>query len=451
MFEKLTARERKLAIAVGCLVPATLLFIGVFWVIGKYGENNDQFMILSSAIEQEEDREMDAVKAERRRSYYNSISLSPQIEDASNEYLFWLRKALRESNLKYGTIQPRDGSEFKKSGKVIGKRKRLTFTANGDFEKLTNFLTTFYSVDTLHKISSLKIIPKNEPGNNENKIRTGDLAVNFVVEIASLKAAEENPDFAQNFRQLARSPEDYSTAILRRNMFGPANNPPTISGRTSSSYNSLSKANVNVLAKDADAKDLLKMELVESDVEGAELISAEGGRTGKLSIPGQKEGRYKFKIKVTDSGFPPKEGFAEITVPFKDRKVVEKTPKVVPPPKPPFIHAKETRITGITKLTSGDWQVWIKVRTTGEKYRLAVGDSFKLDQRDWVIKSIQPHAAVIHVDNKLLTFSDRVTFVNPVAEEVLEAVSEEPSTDPVDAPAAELESDEAPTPRKVVS
>ena len=413
----MTARERKLAMAVLCLLPAVLLFMGVFWVIGKYGENDKKEMTLRTQISQEEDREMAATMAERRRNYYNSISLSPQIEEASNQYRFWLATLLNETNLRYKTITPQDAGEFKKNNQVVGRKKRFAFTATGKLDELTDFLTKFYAVDALHRINSMKIIPQNDPASKDKKVRSGELSVTFQVEIAALSTASDNPEFAKNVRELAREEADYKAAILRRNIFGPANNVPTLSARPSSSYTSMKDVRISVTGKDADEQDEQTFELVDGDVEGVKLEASPGKRTAKLTVPGQQAGKYKFKLKVTDSGFPPKENFADVTVTFKDRVVKAKPVPPKPKPKPEFIHAKETRITGITRLPNGQWQVWIKVRTTGEKHKLAVGESFKLDKHEWTVESIQPHSAVFQVDGKQLKFNDRVTFNEPLEDD----------------------------------
>ena len=413
MFEKMTARERKLAIAVACLLPAALLFMGVFWVIGKYGDNYQDYIAISSAIKVEKERETAAIRAGKRRNYYNSISLSPRFEDAGNDYLLWLKTLLNETNLKYKTFTPRDAGEFRNNGQVIGRRKQFQFTATGKLDELTDFLAKFYSVDALHRINSMKISPRNEAGNK--KVRTGQLSVTFKIEIAALTTADDNPDFAKNARELAREQSVYKDAILRRNIFGPANNAPRISARASGSYVSMSDARISVTGKDADDGDELSFELVNSDVEGVKLDTSPGKRTARLTVPGQKAGKYSLRLRVVDSGFPPKESFTDVTVNFKDKTVRKATPP--PPPKPDFVHAKETRITGITRLTTGQWQVWIKVRTTGEKYKLLVGESFELDKHEWVVESIQPHSAVFLVDGKQLKFNDRVTFDNPLSDE----------------------------------
>ena len=411
MFDNMTARERKLAIAVLCLVPAALLFMSVFWVIGQYGENTQDFMSISGSIKKEKERELSAIMADRRRNYYNSTSLSP--EDAGNEYLFWLKTVLEDTKLVCDTITPRDAGEIRQNNQFIGRVKKFKFNATGKLDQVVDFLTRFYSVDTLHRINSIKINPRNESSGGNKKIRTGLLRVDFEIEIVSLETAEGNPDFAKNFRKLARA--DYKAAILRRNIFGPANNVPTVSARPSPSYTSMKDARISVTGKDADESDKLSFEVAESDVEGVKLEVSKGRRTGKLTVPGQKAGKYKVRLKVTDTGFPPKENFVDLTVTFKDKEVAEKKPKT--PPKPPFVHAKETRITGITRLPNGNWQVWIKVRTTGKKYKLLVGEHFKLDKNKWVVDSIQPHSAVFLVDGKKLKFNDRVTFDKPLGDE----------------------------------
>ena len=430
MFDKLTARERNLAIGISFLLPATLLFMGVFWVIDKYNTNKTEIEGQVRKLEDEEIRELVGKKAERRRQYYNAVSLSPRVADASNEYVTWLRTLLNESNLRYSSFQPKNGGEFKVKGKLVGRIRSISIPTTGKLNDLTDFLTRFYEVDTLHRIRSLKLIPKNEPGSRDKKIRTGDISIAIDIEFCSLKTAEENPDFYENKRELARSADVYKDAILRRNLFGPPNNTPTISARPSSSYYSdVAKVTVPVTAKDADENDILDLELVESSVEGAELVYKEGSRTAKLVLPGQEAGKKEFKIRVVDNGFPAKESIITTSLTFKDRpKPKPKEEVVIKKPKP-FMHAKETKITGITRLKNGDWQVWIKVRTTGDKYKLLVGESFKLDKRDWVVKSIEPHSAVFEVESKLLTFNETVTFDKPISEVLKEGAK--PESDPV--------------------
>jgi hypothetical protein len=451
MFEKMTPRERILAKAVFALLPATLIFIGVFWFIGKYGANNLEVMNLMGQVEAEQEKLDEAFKANRRRIYFNSVSLPSKLEDASNDYQIWLKMLLDEIDLDLKTLTPRDTSPLKFQKKEVGERKTFAVTASGDLQQLTDFLVRFYSVDLLHRINSLKIIPLNEVAGNDKRIRTGKLSINFTIEVLALSTAEEDRDFTKQFRELTRTKEQYEQVILRRNIFGPANNTPVVTARPSPSYTSETDAKINVTGKDADERDQLKFELVDSAVEGAKLEFEPGDRNASLIVPGQKEGKYDFKVKVTDNGFPPKENFAEMTVTFKDRAVVVTPPP--PPPKPAFVNAKETRITAIVKDSAGDWLVWVKVRTTGDHYKLKVGDSFELDKKKWSVESIASHEAVLRVDNKLLTFHPKDAFVNP-RNEVNLSPAEDAGTSGTEAETTtskKVESDEPPKPRSISS
>lgn len=449
MFEKLTPRERVLAKAVLGLLPATLIFIGIFWFIGKYGDNNDEIVNLMNQITAEEEKLDEAFKANRRRSYYNSVSLPAKFEDASNDYQIWLKLLLADVDMELKTLTPRDASPLKFKKQEVANRKTFAVTAAGNLEQLTEFLNRFYQVDLLHRINSLKVIPLNEVAGNNKKIRTGELSVNITIEVLSLATADEEREFTKQTRELGHTRDEYLAAVLRRNIFGPANNTPVLSARPSSSYTSEKDAKINFTAKDADERDELLFEIVESSVEGAELQVRDGSRSASLVVPGQKAGKYDFKVKVTDNGFPPKDNFKDITVTFKDR-VVSK-PKPPAPPKPPFVNAKETRITAIVRDKAGDWLVWIKVRTTGERYKLKVGESFELDNQKWAVEAIKPEEAVLRVDDKkLLTFQPRDVFVEPRNEVDLAPVSEVGSEVETNT-SKKIESDEPPKPKSITS
>lgn len=422
MFEKMTPRERILASAVGALLPIAILFIGIFWFIGKYNANDVQESAMISQVADEEMRALTAQKASRRRTYYDNISLPADINNASNDYQSWM-KALVSDDLKMNlkSFNPRDGGDLKLGAKVIGKRKTYSLTAIGNLKQLRGFLERFYSVEALHRINTMKITAQNETkgGSADKKVRSGQLSIMAQIEVLALDSSQSNSEFIQRFRsenvlesELAKSNLAFGEMVEHRDVFGPPNNTPTIDARTSTSYTSLTDVKVGLVCKDADEDDLLTYEILESDIEGVELETAQpGDRTGKMLIPGQKAGRYKLTLKITDNGFPPKESTEDVTVSFKDRVVVTKPEP--PKPEPAYVNAKQTLITGIVRDRAGDWQVWISVRTTPDRYRLKVGESFELDQKTWMIKEIGPDQAVIEVDNKLLTFKPADRFDSP--------------------------------------
>ena len=158
----------------------------------------------------------------------------------------------------------------------------------------------------------------------------------------------------------------------------------------------------------------------------------DGSRRTVLEIPGQPEGEYEFKIGIRDNGFPAKANEELVSVTFKNRKIVEKQPD--PPPPPPFVHAKETRITGIVKDKSGHWIAWVKIRTTGEMFQLQVGESFELDRKQWTVQAIEPDQVTLRVDDSLLTFRPADAFSQPremveLKTELKAELPEEPEVD----------------------
>lgn len=455
MFDKLNARERKLAFGVLALAPATLVFVAIFWFLGQYDANNKLEASLNRQVNEEKFKLELGKKAERRRAYYDSISLPADLEDAGNDYQAWMKGLVRdELQMDLKAFTPTDASDLKLKTTVIGQRKYYMLRADGNLDQLTRLLSRFYSVDLLHRINSLKVIAQNETGGSKKKIRTGILSITAKIEVLALNSAVDYEDFLQRSDALrgveskfAEANDAYRQMVLKRDIFGPPNNTPTLSATPKSSYESETEATISLAAKDADEEDQFSIEIVESQIEGWELDQSEsGGRSAKLIVPGQKAGRYKFTAKITDNGFPAKESTEEFTVTFKDKVVA--TPDPPKKPDPPFINAKETQITGIVLEKSGDWRVWIKVRTTGDRYKLKVGESFELDDKKWVVEEIKPREAVLRVENKLLTFQPTDRFVNPRKEVTLEVpVTEaEQDTQPQET-SVRVESDSAPKPR----
>ena len=456
MFEKLTPRERKLAYVVSALLPIAIVFIGVVSFIKADQTNGIKESALAQQIKDEQFRVAQKIKANKRRVFYNNISLPSDLESASNDYQSWFKGLVRdELKMTLKTMTPRDAGYLKVSGQseIIGARKTYSLTAVGNLNQLADLLSRFYSVDLLHRINTLKITAINETSSGDKKIRTGGLSIIAQIEVLSLKSAKGNADFIEKFRaenlaasQLAQTNNSYRDFVVHRDIFGPPNNEPTIEVRTSASYTSETDVRASVNAKDADEDDELTYELVESSVEGATLEPTKpGARAGRLFVPGQKAGTYKFKVKVADNGFPAKETIQDVSIRFKDREVVAK--KKEKKPDPPFINAAQTKITGIVKERTGDWRVFITVRTTEDRHNLKVGESFELDDKQWVVDSITSEEAVMKVENKLLTFKPKDWFTNPRSEVILKTAV--PIAEPTSGAETKTsnDSDVAPKPR----
>lgn len=420
MFENMTDREKKLLFVASLLIPIGLVFLGFFWFLSAYDGVNQEYTSLMTALETEQNKADDGFNAELRRQYYNNVSLPPSVVTATNEYQGWLTSKLEEIQFETPRVKPTDAGalQVRMGTPEIGRRKLFNVQAKGNLAQLHQFLVDFYQVDLLHRINSLKIIPQTE-GNGAKKVRTGQLSIIMAIETISLAKAVNRENFTEAKRALAQSENEYDL-ILKRNIFGPANNQPTLEARSATVYVD-ETATVSLSGKDADEQDLLKFELLESSIEGLELEqSRPTDRRAKLVIPSQPAGKYEFTAKVSDNGFPPKETIEKFYVKFDLRpppKVVVETPP--PPPPPPFKHSTMTRVTGTSLDKDGRWLAWITIRTTDERYRVPVGDTFVVDGEEWRVIAADEDSATFEVGGK--TYIGRP---NPIERGVLKEVSD---------------------------
>jgi hypothetical protein len=235
--------------------------------------------------------------------------------------------------------------------------------------------------------------------------------------------ADEEEDFVDKLERNSLSFEEFTKPILARNMFGPANNTPTVSS-SSRSFETGEPIDLTLTADDADESDLLKIELLDSKVPGAELTQREGDRRAKIALPAiAEEGRYEVKVRVTDSGFPAKS--TEKTIAFNVDKPEPKVAREEPKPKPKFLHAKAAVIRGVVQDKTGADVAWIEVETLGESFRVKVGESFKLDEKKWTIKTIESRKVAIEVDGQLQTYRLGARLDNPESSSKVEVAADE--------------------------
>ena len=347
----------------------------------------------------------EALNANERRLYYRSVSLPSNFKDSGNAYQQWLKHLVRDDvGMVFKSITQDSPSKIKFNGNVIGQAKSFTVLATTDLEQLVDFLTKFYQLDLLHRINSLNLVPKTGGS-------SGELSLTAKVEVLSLvdAAADEDGKFIEQFRKLELTADDYRNAIVNRNIFGPANNSPTLTVSNNGNYYSDKDLKIKISAKDADNNQNLIFSLVDPPIESATLEQKNpSDKRVFLKAPPQPAGNYTFKVRVTDDGFPPKSFEQEFKITVKE-KVASKTP-TKKPTKPDFKNSKETRITAIVKDRSGAWEVWINVRLKGEKHKLKVGQSFKLDGAKWEVTSIKPNRATFTVDGATKTFGRNQAF-----------------------------------------
>ena len=401
MMSNMSQREKVLVWATAGALVVSIFFGGFFWILGKYNENVAVLQGVQSQIADQENKTLQGIQAGKRKRYYIETSPTSDVSDAKNQYIAWLQKTLREEiGVTLAGVDPGRNSTLKFESNVVAHQMSFSIRPKLTLKELVKFLDAFYSVDTLHRITSMKLTPITETENaGKNRARTGELSALISIEVLSLPDGIERDKFKPEFRDPGITMETALKTIVRRDVFGAANNLPTLKVNKSSSYPSGKFVSVRLTASDADEDDVLKMELVETDVADAKIETDKDGATGKLNIPGQPAGPYKFLVRVVDDGLPAKSIEKEIQITFKDpRKQTPPAPK--PPPKPPVEMAIETRITGNLKNADGSWSVLIKSRMDGKSYRLSNGESFNLDDRDWKVVNITSEEATFMVDGQ---------------------------------------------------
>jgi len=398
MFENLSNREKKLLLAVGALVPIAIVFIGIMQLTSMFQANNNMLESLDVQIAEQEKLEIDGMLARRRKSYYSNASLHPSVNIASNDYQNWLKTTMTECGLDWAGISPSEGSKIRSDNETIGQSKIFKVSASGSLSQFNDFLSKYYQLDMLHRITAMKLTPQNE-ARSSKPVRNGLLTASLTFEVLSLRSGKNRDSFDGFRKNLANSEKDYS-AILRRNIFGPANSDPVL--KASNKFTTTGKPySFSIAATDADKSDLLKIELLESSVENAVLKQAkETDRRARFEIPDMPPGKYNFKIKVSDTGFPVKSSIKEFAVTFKAAKKPD-PPKVVKvKPEPEVDYIRLVKVTGISKDGDGNWQVWVSVSHTGDRLRLTVGESFEIGDKKYEVVSVNGDEATFSGDNK---------------------------------------------------
>lgn len=389
-------------------LPVVLLLFLMYWVGGSLDAKSARIKALDNQIGEQQLLEQARRNAAERRSEYRAASLS-SVEEIQQDYGFWLND-LAEAELSNVTFNANKsgalGSNNQKAGAVATKHS-FSIIATGTLPQLTSFLYKFHYPNILHRITTLSIIPKSRAQGNE-QVRTGELDLRINVEALSLTDADVDKMLAidEPSNRLNKSFEEYAQSIVRRNIFGPPNNPPKLSVRDQSKFVDEEIA-IMVRANDDDEADQLDFKLIKSDVPEAKLGAKQSAdaKAVEFTLPGMPEGSYKFTVQVTDDGCPAKVDVQEFVVDVKEKPVVVRDDKKEDLP-PPFKHIGESKITAIVQGANKPAEVWINVRTKGDFLRLHEGDTFDLDQVEWLVREIDldMKEVVMMCDGKEMTF-----------------------------------------------
>lgn len=419
MLENLNPRERLMVKVIAACVPLFGLIWGVTSFSQKYFANRSQISALRNQIGNEQDRQAAALFAQERRSYYRERSLPADLNVSKIDYGRWLN-SLVDKSLTLISVTPTSATtmgRYKGKNRAVDVYEQQTFAvkAKGTLRQVIEMLRQFQELDLMHRVVSLKVTPETSGPSGSGDVRTGKLIVDFRVEAIALADADlTREDFLAKTKTLPETSTQWQQTIIARNIFGPANNPPSVS-ISPSEFETNESIAINLRGSDPDEQDNLKFELVSSELPELVLEQKEEGKSGKLVAPAlsdEKAGEYKLTVRVIDSGMPEKTTEKTFTVDVrkpKPREIVEKQPEP-----PPFQYAKTAKITAIVQgKDDSDWKCIVEVLALNQIHELKRGDSFELDQRKWIAREIERREVVFEVDNELLTFRGGATLDSP--------------------------------------
>lgn len=380
----MTSRERMLALLVGSVGLILALYLGWNWVDGKFRVRRGQIATLEGDISKFKQQVMAGQQATKKLGEFEAQSLPPATDVARSRYQAWLLERLAQA----GFVQPEVKPQSQKAEKKLFVSQLFIVSGRGTLPQLVDLLHDFYSADYLHRINSLSIKPLKD---------SKDLDITLNVDAVSLLAAPSADELhnRRSNRLALPTKDEYLDAIVGRNLFGPANQPPRLSIGGSREVVINRSADIRLSATDPDRLDKVQYRLLESDAPEARLDPA----TGRFTWTPRELGRYRFAFDAVDDGIPKKPSRREEVV----VNVVEPPARVEAPVRQGFTgfdDAKYTDLAGVTEV-GGIREIWLRVRPRDLILHLRTGDAFEIGSVSGVVQSIGPSDFTFVRDGKL--------------------------------------------------
>ncbi|HMO15462.1 MAG TPA: hypothetical protein PKD64_10945 [Pirellulaceae bacterium] len=411
MLDKFSPRERKLILIVGSILPFFLLYFCYSWTVSTFNNLNDEINRLQSINERETTKQLVGMLAGERRAEYRKASLPVNIDEGFSKYINdWLYTVGEEIGLNLSHT-PGQGAPRRIEDRIIFESRSGTIDTLATLDQTVQFLYRFDQKRALHRINSLTLTPveSDKPGRDQR------IRLNIRYEVLGLPDAELINELPEgNWDRLRADLDSYQAIIVRRNIFGPPNNDPTIASFTPARAEVGKPINFAINANPNDPWEELEFELTKtSGIAKLERRDPKSNAVQFVSPGFNKAGRYEFEIKVTDNGFPPKSATRRFEL------VVEEPRRETPrreTPAPPVKNAPNTLITSLSQNVFGEKEVWFNFPIAGLPSRLKVGDSFELDDQQWIISEVDIDARTCTIENSgnLLTFKQGSRLSQPI-------------------------------------
>jgi hypothetical protein len=353
----MSQREKLLAGGVAAVVS---LFVGQAVVSSIQSGFEQKKQTIDGLLTKKKDQDLQmtaGLVASQKLNIVAAKSLSKSEEKARADYLEWLIELADEAKLLESS--PRFLGETK--DKDTYQLFKFQLTGVGTIENATQLLYSFYSKDYLHRITRFDVRPIT------NSKDTDKLTISLDCEVLALGIAKDKqPAPTEKSARIQKSLDEYKAAILERNLFSPANNPPVLEPNKVVDARVGVRVEHSIDAKDLDTTHKLTYELVGEVPEGL-MVDKD---SGKITWSSKEVGEYKVNVKATDSGIPARSTLQLLTI-----KVKEPPPPAPDPVK--FDVASQAKVTALIAGRSGP-EAWILSKTESKTHHLKKGDQLKL-------------------------------------------------------------------------
>jgi len=395
----LSARQRIYGLLILGTVGVFVLFYAFMSYTTAYNKSRGRLNSLTADLDEIERNKQEAQRASERQREYRKLSLHSNPDAAKTLYNDWLLKTAADAGFENVNVSKQGPTDKTFQNRVIAYESRFVVKAECDLKELTDFLYQFHTADALHRIVEVNFQPElfstRTRDDKSKNVDKNNIVLTITIEMISLPDGEIRQQIvsSNNQRLLQDALKDYTAVILPRNIFGFPNNPPRFLTKSSQEAEAGERVSISLRASDED-EDAISFEILQSDVADAKLTSASDG--ARFTCSALEVGEYHFKFIVKDDHPDSKSAELEMTLhvvePPPPPKVAEKKPE------PKFDPSSRTVITGIVRDRSGEEQVWIHIKPTGQRLKLASGEEFEVGPHQARVVEILRGAVVLEID-----------------------------------------------------
>jgi hypothetical protein len=380
----MTPRERILGVGVLVAIGAVAANYAFNSVRSGFQKKRDLLSNLESEVVRLDGVVLEGMRDRKKLDLVAGRSLPNDVERAQSDYTEWLIELVKSSGLRAPkwSFNNRDIPE-----KGVYHRFGFSVSGSGTIENLTRLLYSFYEKDYLHRITLLKISPVANAPNQLNLTLGGEV---LAMEAASGK--QTPPDWISP--RITKTFEEYKNSIVQRNLFSPANHPPTWPATVGQQAVKGSAFSYRPSAKDSDPGQRLRYEILSKAPEGMRISS---GGEEVTWIP-KELGKYEIELLVVDSGIPEGWSTQKLTI-----DVVDPPPPSEPPkPTPKYDIAQQAEVSALVTGRNGP-EAWIRSKLEGKTLFLKVGDKLSLGSVEGTVVELGANYMEVETEGKRWT------------------------------------------------